>query len=87
MSGDAADDLHFLRCREPDGMARTHVSASAICIDANFNSSSSTLRRSLSFSSSNLVTRCETSASPTSTNLSINGGDYLSWPVLVTLSR
>jgi hypothetical protein len=30
---------------------------------------------------------CGTSDSPTSTNLSINGGDYLPWPVLVTLSR
>ena len=30
---------------------------------------------------------CRTSDSPTSTNLSINGRDYLPWPVLVTLSR
>jgi len=30
---------------------------------------------------------CRTSDSPTSTNLSINGGDYLPWPVLVTLNR
>jgi hypothetical protein len=30
---------------------------------------------------------CGTSDSPTSTNLSINLGDYLPWPVLVTLSR
>ena len=30
---------------------------------------------------------CRTSDSPTSTNLSIKGRDYLPWPVLVTLSR
>ena len=30
---------------------------------------------------------CGTSDSPTSTNLSISGEDYLPWPVLVTLSR
>ena len=29
---------------------------------------------------------CVTSDSPTSTNLSIKGGVYLPWPVLVTLS-
>ncbi len=30
---------------------------------------------------------CGASDSPASTNLIINGGDYMPWPVLVTLSR
>ena len=38
--------------------------------------------------SSNMgLINCGTSDFPTSTNLSINGRDYLPWPVLVTLRR
>ena len=34
-----------------------------------------------------IFTNCGTYDFPTSTNLSIKGGDYLLWPVLVTLSQ